>query len=148
MTKLYMAVTKDEYELPLAVADTSAELAAMVGLKAQSVRKAASKSRRNGTNTGFVCIECENMDMAAKAKYTGGKHLKIRREFVYTIVCQQCKAEETVLSTDQYFCKCNTPSKYFRSRGWRDVDGRTLCYECVQEEREKKFREETEVCAR
>lgn len=40
MEKLFMMVTSDKYELPLAVADSLAELAKMVGVKAQSIRSA------------------------------------------------------------------------------------------------------------
>ena len=35
---VYMAVTADKFELPVAVADTAEELAQMLGVKAQSVR--------------------------------------------------------------------------------------------------------------
>ena len=38
--KLYLAVTKDEYELPYAIADTQADLARILGVDPQSVRKA------------------------------------------------------------------------------------------------------------
>lgn len=40
MSKVYMAVSKDEYELPYAVADSQAELARMLGVDPQSIRKA------------------------------------------------------------------------------------------------------------
>lgn len=40
MSKVYMAVTKDEYELPYAVADSQTELAKMLEIDPQSVRKA------------------------------------------------------------------------------------------------------------
>jgi len=40
MSKVYMAVSKDEYELPYAIADTQADLARMLGVDPQSVRKA------------------------------------------------------------------------------------------------------------
>jgi DNA-binding transcriptional regulator YhcF (GntR family) len=38
--KLYMCVTKDEYELPIAVADTQAELARMLGVRLNTVNRA------------------------------------------------------------------------------------------------------------
>ncbi len=41
--KLYMKVTKDKYELPLAVADSAKELAAMVGTKENTVNSCISK---------------------------------------------------------------------------------------------------------
>ncbi len=40
MSRLYMAVSKDEYELPYAIADSQADLARMLGIDPQSVRKA------------------------------------------------------------------------------------------------------------
>ena len=40
MSKVYMAVSKDEYELPYAIADSQADLARMLGVDPQSVRKA------------------------------------------------------------------------------------------------------------
>lgn len=41
--KLYMKVTKDEYQLPLAVADSAQELAAMVGASTNTVQSCISK---------------------------------------------------------------------------------------------------------
>lgn len=41
---LWMKVTKDKYELPLAVADSEKELAGMLGLKRINVRKTKRKS--------------------------------------------------------------------------------------------------------
>lgn len=40
MSKVYMAVSKDEHELPYAIADSQADLARMLGVDPQSVRKA------------------------------------------------------------------------------------------------------------
>lgn len=37
-TKLYLAVTPDQYELPLAVADSPAELAKMLGVTPEHIR--------------------------------------------------------------------------------------------------------------
>lgn len=42
MKKLYMAVTADEYELPVAVEESSATLARKMGAKVQTVRKSFS----------------------------------------------------------------------------------------------------------
>lgn len=43
--KLWMKVTNDEYELPLAVADTMAELARMTGIKPESLYSIISRDR-------------------------------------------------------------------------------------------------------
>ena len=47
---LYMAVTMDEFALPLAVADTQAELARMMGVKEQSVRACICNSKKQKTS--------------------------------------------------------------------------------------------------
>lgn len=39
MSKLYIAVTKDEYELPIAVADSAAALARMLGVQPNAIHK-------------------------------------------------------------------------------------------------------------
>lgn len=44
--RLYMMVSKDEYELPLAVADTARELAEMAGGSENSIRSFISKYER------------------------------------------------------------------------------------------------------
>ena len=41
----YMAVTNDQYELPIYVADTVAELAELLGIKKQTVSHHVSSSR-------------------------------------------------------------------------------------------------------
>ena len=44
---VYMAVTADKFELPVAVADTAEELAQMLGVKAQSVRVGVWRYKNN-----------------------------------------------------------------------------------------------------
>lgn len=39
MSKLYIAVSKDEYELPIAVADSQASLARMLGIQPNAIHK-------------------------------------------------------------------------------------------------------------
>ena len=55
---LWLAVTPDQYELPLAVADTAEQLAAMFGLTRGSVINLVSKNAP-GTQSGrkFVKVE-------------------------------------------------------------------------------------------
>lgn len=43
---LYMAVTPDEYELPLYVAGTIEELAAWAGIKVKTVREQCSRNKK------------------------------------------------------------------------------------------------------
>ena len=49
--KLWMKVTNDEYELPLAVADTMAELARMTGIKPESLYSIISRDRHGKKHT-------------------------------------------------------------------------------------------------
>lgn len=50
---MYIAITKDKYELPIAVADTAKELAEMVGTKPNTVLSAISHEHSRGSNSMF-----------------------------------------------------------------------------------------------
>ena len=58
---LWIAVEADEYELPIAVADTAKELGAIFGVRADSVIDSASKNR-SGKLSGrkFIRVEDDN----------------------------------------------------------------------------------------
>ena len=56
---LYMKVTRDEYELPVAVAETKAELARMLGIKRDHVRSAFSHAKKY-KNPTYVVVEVED----------------------------------------------------------------------------------------
>lgn len=56
---LYMKVTKDKYELPLAVAETKAELARILGLSRGNVRSAFSYAKKCKHPT-YVVVEVED----------------------------------------------------------------------------------------
>ena len=58
---LYMKVTRDEYELPVAVAETKAELARMLGLKREHVRTAFSHAKKF-KNPTYVVVEVDDED--------------------------------------------------------------------------------------
>ena len=58
---LYMKVTRDEYELPVAVAETKAELARMLGIKREHVRTAFSHAKKF-KNPTYVVVEVEDED--------------------------------------------------------------------------------------
>lgn len=45
---VWMEVTRDRYELPVRIADTSEELADMCGVKADSIRSIVSRSKKLG----------------------------------------------------------------------------------------------------
>lgn len=60
---LYMAVTKDKYELPIAVADSPAELAEMIGVPVKTVRMYMSPvNQKNRPNSGFKKVFVGNED--------------------------------------------------------------------------------------
>ena len=56
---VYMKVTKDRFELPLAVADTGAELAKICGTSEKNVYNAIRKARLCGHKCQYVRVELE-----------------------------------------------------------------------------------------
>lgn len=54
---LYMLVTNDEYELPLAVADNLAEIAKIAGIKKYSVAQQISAAIRKKRRCRYVRVE-------------------------------------------------------------------------------------------
>lgn len=66
--KLYMAVTPDEYELPMEIAETPSELARKVGVHRSSVSNAISRRKRGCqsrkskrmTKYWFVTVEVDD----------------------------------------------------------------------------------------
>ena len=58
--KLYLQVTRDKYELPLAIADSPAELARITGAKPATVASTLSHYRHGRyTRTQFVEVEID-----------------------------------------------------------------------------------------
>ena len=58
---LYMKVTRDEYELPVAVAETKAELARMLGLSKANVRSTFAKVKKYGyKHSTYVVVEVDD----------------------------------------------------------------------------------------
>ena len=58
LERLYIAVTPDLYELPIAVADTAKELAKMIGTSENSVYSCISK-KRSGKKTKFKFLRID-----------------------------------------------------------------------------------------
>ena len=58
--KIYMRVTEDEYELPIAVADSQTELAQMVGVSRNSIASALSHSRRDKSRSIYKEVEVDD----------------------------------------------------------------------------------------
>ena len=57
---VWMKVTQDEYELPLAIADTSVELAQICGTTANSIRSTVAKARKGIIrNPSYVLVMVE-----------------------------------------------------------------------------------------
>ena len=52
-----MQVTMDKYELPVAIADSAAELARMVGVKPNTVLKSIYYSKKHGWKSRYKKIE-------------------------------------------------------------------------------------------
>jgi len=58
--KIYMMVTQDKYELPMAIADTPAELAEIVGTTRNAISSAISKARAHGYHSRYVKVTVES----------------------------------------------------------------------------------------
>lgn len=56
---LYLLVSSDKYELPLAVADTTRELSALIGVREDAIRSAMSKARKRGNRCRYVKVVIE-----------------------------------------------------------------------------------------
>ena len=54
---VYMKISKDEYELPEAIADSAAELAKLLGVKEQSIFDSVRHSKSRGHRGQYVKVE-------------------------------------------------------------------------------------------
>ncbi len=57
---VWMMVTFDEFELPLAVADTAAELGKLVGQSSNAITSAVSKAKHKGFRSRYHAVEIED----------------------------------------------------------------------------------------
>lgn len=57
---IWMKVTKDEYELPLVIADTASELERKLGLAEGTIRSVVYKAKKRGSKTQYVKVEMED----------------------------------------------------------------------------------------
>ena len=53
---VYMLVTEDKFELPLAIADSAAELARMLGVDVNLIYSAVSKAKKRGGRSKYVKV--------------------------------------------------------------------------------------------
>lgn len=58
---MYMAVTPDKYELPLAVCDTARELGALFGVSANLIQSSISKNQ-SGRNRGYKFVKVDDVE--------------------------------------------------------------------------------------
>lgn len=56
MQVVWMAITHDEYELPVAVADTAAELGRILGVTENAIYSGLSNSKRKGYKSKYVKV--------------------------------------------------------------------------------------------
>jgi hypothetical protein len=59
---VWMKVTRDKFELPVAVADTCVELAAILGVSENSIRTAICNSKRQHYNTVYRRVVINDKD--------------------------------------------------------------------------------------
>lgn len=57
---IYMQVTRDKYELPMAVADSIKELARMIGKEPNRISSSMSHARAKGYKATYVKVEIED----------------------------------------------------------------------------------------
>ena len=63
---VYMKITTDRYELPVAVADTGEELAEICGVSRNNVYNTIRKARINGYRCQYVRVEVEDDNVNTK----------------------------------------------------------------------------------
>lgn len=59
---IYMKVTKDEYELPVALADSVGKLARLVGVDPNVIYTVLSRAKRKGYKSSYVKVEIDDME--------------------------------------------------------------------------------------
>jgi hypothetical protein len=77
MTKVYMEVSQDRFELPVTVADSVAELARITGTSANTISATISRAAAEGVPCKYVVVEIDDTDdddtaITAKRAKTGG----------------------------------------------------------------------------
>lgn len=56
---LFLEVSKDKYELPLAVADSQAELSRMVGVDVSSISHARKRAKLLGVKSKYITVQVD-----------------------------------------------------------------------------------------
>ena len=65
---VFMKVTNDRYELPLAVADSGYELAKICGVSTNNVYNAIRKARLMGHRCQYIRVEVEDENVKSKQR--------------------------------------------------------------------------------
>ena len=68
---VFMEITKDALELPVAVADTAAELARISGLATNTVRNLINDARHRGGKSRFVKVDVSEVNDERSSKGHG-----------------------------------------------------------------------------
>lgn len=84
--KIWLAVTQDQFEFPVAIADSARELAQMVGVKPITILSSVSRSRKctRKTNRGvrrkYFCVEVEDDDENAVLTAIEARESRLKRK--------------------------------------------------------------------
>ncbi len=63
MDHVFMMVTKDKYELPVAVADTRKELGKILGVSPVTIANSITRARNNGQKSQYMRVDFTDSDM-------------------------------------------------------------------------------------
>lgn len=86
--KIWLAVTQDKFEFPVAIADSARELAQMVGVKPITILSSVSRSRKctRKTNRGirrkYFVVEVEDDDEIATLRTIEARESRLKRKAV------------------------------------------------------------------
>lgn len=58
--KIYLAVSNDELQLPIAIADSARELAYICHTTENNIRSCISKAKKYGYHSKFIVVEAED----------------------------------------------------------------------------------------
>lgn len=84
--KIWLAVTQDRFEFPVAIADSARELAQMVGVKPITILSSVSRSRKRTrkTNRGirrkYFVVEVEDDDEIATLRTIEARESRLKRK--------------------------------------------------------------------
>ena len=61
---IWLKVTNDKYELPVAVADSAEELAKMCGVKVNNIHSSRSHAQARGNKTRYLKVEINEKELS------------------------------------------------------------------------------------